>query len=508
MRKTRIAGLIFCLVMSLTALSEPYSGQLYQVQIGGGGRFLVGTFTGSYVAVWDLDRLEEPLKAAQVAGFAGTAYYRGNWMSTAMSLEGRSLAWHAGADREDPSQVQVCSVAPRFDCRNVFPLGPDGDVAGISPDGTQLALIEKNSFKLVSTAGRRVRSTTISEGLRFLNADWTHGFVFFDSEKNTIEWIHPQTLRHVRQALPGANLFCEAAHFSTDGILYVSCQVPLKPEAKIVWRLAGAGKIAVVPDVSLVVESELPGHLYEVRRLSPGVFRISPLGQGGRSGNLELNIGDDAHIVLVLEKRGLVVVEKAEALVLYDQRRGIPVAGLDSEALRYVSDGETPAVLANSTDAVTAWMDSTRRMRGRERNPAAARSDDVEDPLVPYGEEAGAGTLPHLRLHIGRTDVSPTADVSPKAEVLQALSLVYQKRWDQADLLLSRLLLEHPADWRAHEALILRHLGSSEEVFLGAVERAQKALSPGIWIFGTETEFGFFDERALAALRRAFLLAK
>ena len=47
--------LIVICTYSSSILSEPFEGQLTNFAIAGGGRYIIASYTGPYIVVWDLD---------------------------------------------------------------------------------------------------------------------------------------------------------------------------------------------------------------------------------------------------------------------------------------------------------------------------------------------------------------------------------------------------------------------------------------------------------------------
>lgn len=354
------------------AASAPIRGTLQNVVVFGSGRFVLGTFVGNSLAVWDLDKLGSPAKAVQVVGFRGTADYGVNsWMnataSSGVSSGGAWLIWRTGNEGAPPSRLAICALEAGFPCKDAGTLDPQAQVLSLSVDGSQVLALQSGRLSLLTLGnGAIVASASTHAEERFLGADWDHGFLFFDDKRKALTVFDAKRLKRLTVALGRDKASCESAYFSHDGLVYANCvesEAQGSTSSRVVVRLDPRTKDRSYRFNAVVVGSDKPGHLWQATRNEDGFFSMAPV-ESPASARTAAQIDNERSLISVDVSRGLYLMRVKEHLWVYDLAANVPLGQLDIEAFSYRRSDQAPLTLLD--DHLTAqWFKFLRTNNGR-----------------------------------------------------------------------------------------------------------------------------------------------
>jgi hypothetical protein len=335
-----------------TSLGEPFGGQLQHVVIAGRGKYVIGSYTGPFIVLWDIDRLWDYLQPTQVHAFMGDASRTTGAKHIAVSQDGKWLAY----EDTNPTHIYVCSMERGFTCRTLPLSGEDSPYLNLSPDGDRLLVMTGTKLMMVDLVhGDKIlmRREHNWNGQKCLRVDWVRGRIAVGTEDGYVSLLNLKDLEEMQRIKGSPARCCEIA-FTRSGKHVIVSWEHWDGEAKNLEK-----KVQVFPITSATSDTTLPvmadGVKYVVRSDSPGaLWYVSPAGAGdllltriGPSG--EKNVKESITIKTthscivqgVSEKRDYILMSEGDSLYLIDLNSHLPMVELYNSKVKYWTTGST-----------------------------------------------------------------------------------------------------------------------------------------------------------------------
>lgn len=191
-----LLGLGLLLSLSLNpspGLAEPIEGLITYTDLADNGRFIIGSYSGPFVTIWNTDRLWDYIQPTQVHAFRGSAAVS----TAAIQISAAQKApWLAFVD-DALAAVHVCALKPDFRCRTPLPLDDRVLTLALSPDGNRLVTLTTTELLMADFRRETPLLRETHSGWRFLKADWAQ------IRANIWEYVRTLKMGHLGLILTG-----------------------------------------------------------------------------------------------------------------------------------------------------------------------------------------------------------------------------------------------------------------------------------------------------------------
>jgi len=331
-----------CLCFS-SIQAEPIGGQITDVIIAGDGRYIIASYTGPYIFIWDMDRLWDYHQPIQVHAFKGSGT---NAMPIAASQDGRLLA----SKNSGSPMIAVCKMDVGFPCHFRIPIGERYCDLQLSPECRKLLIITQNEIQLVDLLKtgiiqNRKRHPIKSDG--YVAVDWKHGLLAFKAGENTITILNFNNFE-VKNTLNVATKSLKKIAFAGDGRHLIVCHEYQYLDKDFLERSVQIFQFSVKPSqanhpnnlksAEYVVPGDSEGEYWCVENSMANERKLSLLNPSAEKTNrssIKINIDNYSEIVAVSEHRGYILMKRDDVLYLWDLRTQLPMFQLYDSKVRY-----------------------------------------------------------------------------------------------------------------------------------------------------------------------------
>jgi tetratricopeptide (TPR) repeat protein len=325
------------------ARAEPYEGIPGQTLLAGDGRYVITSYSGPFVVIWDMDNLWDYLQPVQVHAFRGDASITTGSMSIAVSEDGNWLAYFDHGE----GAIRVCGIKPGFPCRTVPGSASIGTNLELSPDGSQLLLWDSYDLRLFSLGGARITVQEHALQNEYVRADWPRKRLAVLRPRGTVEILSLvnfslQARLEVTPTGSGAiNFTYDGKHLIWMWQNWIQDKLNYDEGVKIYPLDAAPStltEIEPLKNISKVIPGSSPFELWYARFMPPSSWALIPMGSDGspqENERITLSTGESARLLAVSIKRNLVIVEDDFDLFVYSLESRLPMFSLYNSKVNY-----------------------------------------------------------------------------------------------------------------------------------------------------------------------------
>ena len=301
-----------------TSLGEPIEGQISDVLIAGNGKYVVASYTGPFVLIWDMDPLWDNLQPIQIHKFEGDSSFSTNAMPIAVSQDGKWLAYEDSGLKK----IYVCEIEQGFPCRELIASDERFPTLDFSPDGSQLLIMTKTQLLVVDLANRdRVSNQKRHDWKNWecLKVGWNQGKIAIGTENGSLILLELNNLEEIGRFKVAPANSCEVI-FTSDGHHVVAAWKTWNREAST-WEQ----RLQVYDFDTQPSQPTIPMTIEEIEYIVPGdsadvswyvgsrssnewkLMPSSPSGEKVTERSININIGRDSKVMAVSESRSYIL---------------------------------------------------------------------------------------------------------------------------------------------------------------------------------------------------------
>lgn len=356
---SRIISLVLGLLLSLVltpspSLAEPIGGWATYTDIADNGRFIIGSYSGPYVAIWDTDRLWNYIQPTQVHAFRGSASVSTGAMQIAAA---QGAPWLAYVD-DDPATVHVCALKPDFPCRTPIPLDDRVLSLALAPDGSRLMVLTRTELLTADFSRETHLLRQAHPGWRYLKADWSQDRIIVWERDNSLSILKLEDLTK-KETVGTTNGPPQAAYLTGDGQHLIVIQETRNSETSafeeevlrypLVSRPSPSPQQVEVEVADYPVPGDSVQKLWYVTKRTNDDWDLTPVGPAGeplteQTISLNLVTGNDSRIIAVNEQRGYILIRDSYvSYYIVDLETRLPIFEIYNSTVKYWRlDGELP----------------------------------------------------------------------------------------------------------------------------------------------------------------------
>jgi len=342
--------LILGCLCSSAIQAEPIEGQITDVIIAGNGKYIIASYTGPYIVVWDTDRLWEYHQPIQVLAFKGSGT---NAIPIAASRDGK---WLASKNSGSP-MVAVCKMEVGFPCHFRIPVEDRYCGLQLSPNGRQLLIITQNEIQLVDLLKTGIihdRKKQPIKSAGYIAVDWKHGLLATKVDEDSIIILNLKNFEVINSLNIAADFLSQIV-FSGDGRHLIVCHEYwykdkdfLERSVQVYYFLAESSQAnhpVGLKSAEYVVPGDSEGEYWCVENSMANERKLSLLNPSAEKTNrsITISVDDESEIIAVSEHRGYILVKRDDVLYTWDLRTRLPMFQLHDSKVKYqTSDGYLP----------------------------------------------------------------------------------------------------------------------------------------------------------------------
>jgi len=220
MKAFRLLVVVFSGMLSTVcsqASAEPWSGQLRQAFFVPGGQYVVATYTGGNLLMWDLKRLYVPHQPVVVAAFsAANSRFNNTPFPVAVSGDGKRLIF----GDKDRKSLRLASIEDGLPVRRTIPLETE-DCAAVSlnDDASRLVYVANKQIHHVQFGSDGTAPSVTKQPLENVSAlevDWSRNKALVGHSNGTVRLVELPSME-VTQTFQPAKSRIRRLCFSPDG---------------------------------------------------------------------------------------------------------------------------------------------------------------------------------------------------------------------------------------------------------------------------------------------------